>query len=1102
MAAGETDPRNARHAAEEEVRKVLFSPPRTKWTVELDCYDGVRFALISVFELAAADRMFGGALRRNGTDTDRQLIRRSRIWAAGGYVRTDAVTDDKTAPVTRGLEHPKLGAVYVDLADRTYLHFSPEQLGAQSLPEAAKKLRPEWVLEARKDMLVLSARGAVSLDVEIEIASDTPAVVADAVLAACLPGLAQLADIGLPLAELAAHGMPRAVTVWHVDRDGKRTARLAVHELADVEIGPIAAETFRIPEGFRDLRRPPDKAGPWQPVYRGKLRPMRPRRTPKGAPKPAAKPAAKPSAKSSATYGQTMMQWVPGLTPEPPKVATEPALPSCLPSTLQTSCAYEIRQPLLDTIGYFLNLIGERVTTIAGARVAGGTDVSMTIDWLNQLQAFSDGAAQGDGLFCLLREPPPDCDRPEAPPDCDPTAGGGGLLDKFAASLAAELLAAEEPLPVGGDDPITLRQEVADEIAAVVANEEIAPEDRFAALTAESQVALREAVLVQRIASIDYVFDGDFGEHSWPNEDFDLVHAKLRLEQLAITLGTGALVQRLIITIDDDGRPCIDFTLLLATIDATVHMERWPGFWFWIVAPAVLVGAGIATAAAVGMVTATLMGLGPLGLLLLFSLVSAAPLAALAGVASGLLLLAAVTYLVWDVTDVRLTIDNAVLSSRIAPEPASNSEEVVLDPDQATLDGTITVSVQSEIPSGIHQLFDWLVNILIPLFDAQVRALLEDRLVDGLEGAVRKLPHFRLPLPRSMRIDVPVTGGPVPSFPFDSPRHRMTGMAANGVEDTLLNASSLTTMEFPFPMLRPYLTQVDQDSREKLTRLIENLTAAGEEPLLGYAISQNLLNGIVFSRWLAGRHAVDYNEDQTTKAFDALIAACPDCAAIVEKREVHVWAAASPHVLVTPRAFIEDPRQPYLLVMLPDVRLCFGGVAGKRSTLEVQLSVTSIAHVAFGKANEDGKGRSLFSVERNFLHVLFDERRDFRKLSPVETQGLETSGPGFDTVAAMDAAERLQFLQAMQPVLDTAARHLLHRENATGLIFDGDLLSRQVYDQMLAIDLVARRASIYVTCAVFGPANLVMPSRDDNGDIVGLFDNMTCADSRALLPLL
>ena len=49
-------------------------------------------------------------------------------------------------------------------------------------------------------------------------------------------------------------------------------------------------------------------------------------------------------------------------------------------------------------------------------------------------------------------------------------------------------------------------------------------------------------------------------------------------------------------------------------------------------------------------------------------------------------------------------------------------------------------------------------------------------------------------------------------------------------------------MEFPFPSLSPYLTQVNSDSREKLDELIATLIGNKGRPLVGYAVSQNLLN--------------------------------------------------------------------------------------------------------------------------------------------------------------------------------------------------------------------------------------------------------------------
>ena len=1087
------DPRKARRAAYEEVGKLLSAPSRTTWKVEGDRFDGVSFTLTSVFELGPVDRVFQGAVHRQGIDTAGRVVRRAKVWAGGGFVRTDTIPDGTRSGSARGLEHPKLGAVYLDVDDKTYLHFSPDQLSGSGLPESIKNVRPDWSVSADGDSVTLSARGAVSLDLEITFGGTAAEATVGAVLGACLPGLEHLIEIGLPIADLVSRGLPKSVTAWHVDRRGKRIGQLATHEVAGVELGPIAAETFRIPANVHNLRQraAPAPDQPWRILTRRKLRPARTRR----------KSSAKRQARAAAMFGQgTMMQWVPPtFVGGPMKPALEPALPSCLASTFHATCATHIRQDLLDTIGYFFFLVGDRLTSAGGVRANDDTtNVTVTVDWLEQLRVFSEGEPLRAGLFCLLRE---------APTDEDPVAGGG-LLDQLAASLARDLLAADEPLPFGGDDPVTLPQEIVDAITAVIDDEDIIPEDRFDELSTDTQVALREQVLAQRLATIELDFEGDFGEHIWPNEDFALVHVRLQLERIAIEFPDFSMMPELTITVDDQGRPQVAVALALNSVDATVHMDRWPGVWFWVIAPIALVAGGIATAAAVGVVIAMLMGLGPLGLIVLFAMLEAAPIAAIASVFGGLLLIAAVTYLVWDVSDLRLQVTNPVLRTSLSLNAAGDPEEVAFGANAATLDGEITVAVQSEIPSGIHQLFDWIVNNAITNFDREVRDTLEDLFAGGLDTALRRLPHFRLPLSRRIRVDVPVPGSGAPTLVpepatvrFNSPRHRLLGIGANGVADTMLNMAVQTLMEFPFPSLCPYLTQVDPDSRERLDELIATLIGDKGRPLVGYAVSQNLLNALAFSRWVAGRYAVDYDEEQTAAAFDVLIDACPDCAAIKEKREVHVWAAATPQVLVTPRAFLEDERRPYLQVWFPDVRLCIGGVAGKPSLLEVQFSITAIAHVAFGLKSPSGEGRTLFTLDAAFLHVLFDNRKDFHSVSPVETQGIETRGVGFDALATMDEPARLAFLRAIQPMLATAANRLLARENANHLTFEPESpsVARQIYDSMFAMDFYPRRASVYATLAVFGPAQLVMPFRDDNGQVVGTFDLMTCENARDLL---
>ena len=144
------------------------------------------------------------------------------------------------------------------------------------------------------------------------------------------------------------------------------------------------------------------------------------------------------------------------------------------------------------------------------------------------------------------------------------------------------------------------------------------------------------------------------------------MHVRLQLERIAIEFPDFSMMPELTITVDDQGRPQVAVALALNSVDATVHMDRWPGVWFWVIAPIALVAGGIATAAAVGVVIAMLMGLGPLGLIVLFAMLEAAPIAAIASVFGGLLLIAAVTYLVWDVSDLRLQVTNPVLRTSLS----------------------------------------------------------------------------------------------------------------------------------------------------------------------------------------------------------------------------------------------------------------------------------------------------------------------------------------------------------------------------------------------------------------------------------------------------
>src|SRR5205807_6055314 len=141
----------------------------------------------------------------------------------------------------------------------------------------------------------------------------------------------------------------------------------------------------------------------------------------------------------------------------------------------------------------------------------------------------------------------------------------------------------------------------------------------------------------------------------------------------------------------------------------------------------------------------------------------------------------------------------------------------------------------SEITGSVHQIFDAVANFAITQFDAQVRETIESVTIDGLAGAIRRLPHFCLPPPFDTNVRVDITGAPTDHINVDAPKHDLVDMGTNGVGEKFLSAGALTRMEFPFPGFAPQSTQVDLDLREKLSARMEQVNEAGMTPRLGYA---------------------------------------------------------------------------------------------------------------------------------------------------------------------------------------------------------------------------------------------------------------------------
>jgi hypothetical protein len=1050
------------------LRERLGASPESPWRAPKATVSGGVFVIESWVDARAVSAL-SARLRASSAEPG-PIAWRSRVTIGAGYARRESA-DEEARDAAIGIEHPEFGALCLEPAKRSYWHLGLSQIPVANLPRKAGLF---WEVAPRDGGIDVRLLGPVSLVLEVELLEGSiPRDLHAPLWCACLPQLDQLGACGLPLDDLVKHGAPGSITIRMASSRERRGAPLATHRVGVERIGQIAPACFSIPEGYTDSRA--RREGPGEPFPLGAGRPLRP------APRKSAQ---------AMTASRTMIIGAPG-TPTSGVLLT-PELPACLPSTFQATSALHLRQQALDTIQQLGNLAGKRLQRIAASRTGASTRLRLEIDWLAQLKQAHDALPGGDALFCLLRDVP------------DPAiagSGGLGLLDRLAAQIAAALLDRDEPLPFGGEGtevplPASDVQAVEEEITSVTANGAIVPAQRFDALSAPTREILREAVLEARLASFETRIAGNFGKHKLPSPEFNLVEVSLQLESFAITLGEDEHITDLSISVDNDGTPRIGVRLILPSLVGEVSMVREPGDEFWITTGGVLVAGGIIATAAIGAVLVTLIGLGPLGFVLLAGLVSQAPALVLLGIAGGVFLAGAIAYLVWEESILRLEMTDADVSFDLVPGIVGELRGVSLHSRNVRLRGTIAASVASQTPAGMDAMLDAVVNAAIPAFEGAIRDLIEDKLPDSLDKRIAAVPPLHIPLPFSREFNVPAT---LPALPGPlapeaetrlAPRHLLVGGASDGVAERFLSMAAATAVDFPFPQLRPFTTQVQADLRETLTRLMEAEFTTGRDVVMGYALSENVLNAIVHTHWIRGRFAREYNTRELTRAFARLIAACPACAAIDENQTAHAWAAAAPIVTVIRRAHDEAPQAPYLQVRLPDLRLCLGGTAGKPSSLELRFSATAIAHVVFGQDNGT-TGRTLFVPEGDFVDVAFSEVVDACSLD-VGTQGLVASGPGFDTIAAFDAAQRVQFLEAeaMRAELVDALNRVLRRQGVAGLDFsEGAAFDQQTYDGLIQARIVPEGASVFALFRLTGPIlNTLKHRRQDDTLAPPLFD--------------
>ena len=841
-----------RRATSDDVRAVLFADPKAPWSPPRSSESGLTFTLRSEVDIEWMQRRLDKNVTGGQPDAGASRL---RVLLAGEYLRSQDFGEDGQPGAVAWLHHPKLGGVYLSLKDRAFLHFGPEQAIGIDLPPAPKS-KAVWSIEEREGGARITAKGE-PVAVEVAFSADPALRPWAARLMSFLCGGSDLEARGFPVQEIAARGPAIATETWLVDEAGGNLRRIATHRLDDIELGRIDPQVFSVPEGFRDLRtrEPPRETGDRVVAFRRALR----RRVPVQTARAPGRPDVQRRA-SSALAPQTMAVFVP--SKRPPEIPIE----SCLPSTQFVPCAFEIRRLLCDNVKSAANLIGQRLSTVTGTRDPNGR-IAVSVDWLQQLEDVNnarfdtDGTFLGDGLFCLLRDPP-----------TGTSFGGTGLLDRAAEALAEQLVENDSNLPLGGnDDPVDIPVQARFELAAITGDPTIRQNRRWDQLSPASQAAIREEVCKQRLGRFREAFAADVDNEPIPSRENDFLWVTLRAQGVDIGFDGREVVSRLVIRDENQ----VEIQIRVASISATFDLERAPGMAFWILAVGVLVVGGVITVISAPILLAVLVALGPLGLApLLGLLIVPATVGPLGGFVLGLL-----TFLMFDVASLSVSITEPTITLRVGMGVVD--DEFGPEVDDTTIEGDLHVSYISDV-SFVHT---FVLNSLSQLASTEFEANVLDQIADNVsgrvQGALRGQPFFLLPQRLGRRVVVEIGSTELPSgesipVEFTTPilGHELLGVSESvAVTDTdsRMGAAAHSHLKVSPREAGLFTTQADLDVERRLTALLDD----AQNPYLGYAFSQNLLNGFAQAMWIDGVLRAELITG-LNEAVAALAKACPD----------------------------------------------------------------------------------------------------------------------------------------------------------------------------------------------------------------------------------
>src|SRR5215211_2576954 len=509
-----------------------------------------------------------------------------------------------------------------------------------------------------------------------------------------------------------------------------------------------------------------------------------------------------------------------------PDEEPEPTKPPKPPTTSQATYGLRLEQRLFDDLRM---LVKQALGPLAGRTFALSWNAGLLVDWLPQLRASVVASSGSSGtppiglstsLFCLLHDvEPPALPRNSTLPSVNVddwgTIRGRGLLDCLAMTRAQELV--EAGGLTGG-----MRVRLPSAVQASLATAVLAPAGtRWDSLTSEEQLQVMLAVLLEEYGAprvrLETEKDGQLVPLRLTFDWENLVAGEVVEYRGTLTLPPSAAgapgVCPLVTALRCRSNGAIDGSLMLGSISLNGRLNRRPGTSF-----ALLLGAGALVALVFPFLSWVLPMLSAIG--------------------------------------VFVALDTARLSMSLSGITANFTVSFTRDPNgvfqpsvTVNLTGRVDVGLSSDVPTGIHQVVDAVLENV-----ARSERLLLDLLQARLQRALTQLVRQSLGsgFPASMlRLGVPIVGG-----------------KRGGRDDqyVYLEATLAAPANLNVPMVN-----VPADTEARLSSDLKRLSGRTDtRHYLSLVSSQNTINVLLAVLWRSGVFDGKITDPMARNALKAL----------------------------------------------------------------------------------------------------------------------------------------------------------------------------------------------------------------------------------------